>query len=99
MTVAHGRLKPVRMQLPQRKHLVCPLPNPEQSEHWQECRNGEQNGGELTVIGSRTKPVMHAEAAVRPSNQDDGDLPPPPERNEGKVDGEYHVVAARDVKG
>src|ERR1043166_6576059 len=42
---------------------------------------------------------MHAEASVRPSDQEHGDLPPSPEGDEGKIDGEYDVVVARYVEG
>jgi len=36
---------------------------------------------------------------MRPSDQEHGDLPPPPERNEGKIDGEHYIVAARHIEG
>ena len=34
MTIPHGHLQQLRMQLPLREEVACALPNSHQSEHW-----------------------------------------------------------------
>src|ERR1700751_2898249 len=98
MTIAHGHLKPVGVQLPLREYLLRALPKSEQREYWQERGGGQQYGRKLMIIGSCTEPVMHAEATVRPSNQEHGDLPPAPERNKPKISSEHYVIAAIHIE-
>src|SRR5262249_1778802 len=54
LPLAQGYLQPFRVPLPLCEHLVRVLPNPEQSQHWQECGGANQYGGKLMIIGSRT---------------------------------------------
>jgi len=54
MTVALGQLKPFGVQLPLCEYLARALPNPEQSEHWQECGGCKQYRSKLMILGSRT---------------------------------------------
>src|SRR5262249_56284169 len=59
MTVAHGHLKQVGVQLPLLEYLLRTLPKSKQSEYWQECGDGQQYGRKPMIIGSCTEPVMH----------------------------------------
>ena len=98
MRIAHQRLQPVRMHCPLSEHLACALPDPEQRQRGQQHRECQHRREEAMIAGPDAQPVVHAEAAMRPSDQQNRDLPPSPERDESEIDSEHCIVATPHIK-